>query len=344
MSPDEQSRIIAFAHPAFAKFENLLFRLSAESGEPVAVVSLGQTEAALPLRGIRREFAIADDSPDGRMLDLVVRGLDFVKALHLGEALPSELFSRKASWKIAERHKRIAHQRLTMQMVSWLYGEEHLITSPEELAQVADDPQTRRRVSQAFEEVAERLGIGRERKEEVVGHIEVLSDELAYIEALRDLFQHILSIDRKLQALRKVYAHEKSVLEVADPVARLTRLAVDHYRDKFDECDAQTGEILNALKNIDAHINYIRAVRDDLHMRLMAWEELVRDWSAVKAEASPKVPDLIRRTYRFLAPRFMPVNEWVLVSQMQGKPIDARGKSLLASPAHQKNIGKVMKW
>lgn len=344
MSAPDDLRTVAFSHPAFAKLSNLFFRLGDDAGEPVAIVSLGESEAALPLRGLRREFGIAEDSPDGRMLDLVVRGLAFVKALRLGDPLPSELFTRKASWKIAERHKRIAHQRLTMQMVSWLYGEEHLITNPDELAQVAEDPQTRKRINQAFEEVAERLGIGRERKEEVVGHIETLSDELAYIEALRDLFLHIKSIEQKIQALRKIYARERSVLEVADPVARLARRAIDGFQEKFDECDAQTGEILGAVKNIDAHISYIRAMRDDLHMRLIAWEELLKAWSVVKPEAAPGIPELLRKTYHFLAPRFMPVNEWVLVSQIQGRPVEASGKSLRSSAAKQKNIGKVMKW
>lgn len=334
--------IVAFEHPAFGKLENLHFRLSEATGEPVAMVSLGANEAALSLRGLRREFAIVDDSRDGRMLDLVARALFYVKGLRPGDALPKEIVTREASWQCSERHRVIAYQRLTMQLVSWLYGEEHLITDPDALAQVADDPQTKKRVNQAFDEVAERLGLDHDRRHEIVGHIQALSQELAYIEALRDQFLHLKAMERKIQGLRKLYGHERSVLEVADPVARLARLAVADFQAMFDEVDAQTGEIIGALKNIDAHFNYIRAKRDDLHRRLMAWDELLREWRDAKLEVAPDKPDLLRKTYRFLAPRFMQVDEWVLMTRPQ--PHGGGGRDLLAPEPAKKPIGGSMAW
>jgi hypothetical protein len=55
------------------------------------------------------------------------------------------------------------HSGVLGNMVSWLTGNEHIVTSPEELAQVAEDPQVKKQVSLAFAEAAEALGLGRER-------------------------------------------------------------------------------------------------------------------------------------------------------------------------------------
>ena len=63
------------------------------------VVLLGEREAALPLRALQREFDIADESEDGRMLALIAASLDFVTSLRLGDALPAEVLSGEASWE-----------------------------------------------------------------------------------------------------------------------------------------------------------------------------------------------------------------------------------------------------
>jgi hypothetical protein len=58
-------------HRLFASFADPLFRRAESDGSPVMVVKLGDREAAIPLRSLQREFAIADDSDDGRMLGLI---------------------------------------------------------------------------------------------------------------------------------------------------------------------------------------------------------------------------------------------------------------------------------
>lgn len=342
--------VVAFRHAFFARLDGLHFRISEQTGEPVAVVKLGDTEVALNFRGIRKELKLAEDDPDSRMLELIGDGLQYVRGLRPGEPLPRELTTRQASWEPEERHKVIAHQRLTVQLVSWLSGEEHVITNPDELQQVADDPVTRKKVRTAFDEAADKLGIGRDRKHEVVERLEQLTSELSYIEALRDVVNAVKAMEQKIQGLRKLYGHERSVLEIADPVARLMGAAVKEFSELLMQVDAQTCEIMGLMRNIENHTNYIRMIRDELHRRTMAWDEMLARWSRIKVEMGSDKPDLLRDTYHFLAPRFMQVNEWVLVTKLQENKDDkdkARGVSLLGANEPMKKIKfakGVMQW
>ena len=78
------------------------------------------------------------------------------------------------------------------------------------------------------------------------------------------------------------------------------------------------------LKNIDNQVGYIRQVRDDLHRRLMPWDDIIRVWKGVFVVRSEQTITRIRDLYQFLAPRYMQVNEWVLVTKRgfeKAKPI-----------------------
>jgi len=322
-APAELEGEIAFEHKFFGSFEDLYFRLT-DAGEPVAVLKLATNEAVLSLEGIKREFMLKEDSHDFRMLDKVAEGLQFVRGLRPGDALPKEVTTREASWEPQDRHRRIAYQRLTMQLVTWLTGNEHVISNVAELAQVADDPQVKKNIQLAFTEAAEELGLGRENRDEVVRYIETLAQELAYIEALRDTFGEVQKIDEKLQGLRRIYGADRSMIDTTDQVARLSQRALKLLQDYFDQVDAQTGEILSMLKNIENQIGYIREVRDALHCRLLPWEDFIQIWKTVFVVRSDENTNRIRDIYQFLAPRYMQFNDWVLVTRrgaIKAKPL-----------------------
>ncbi|MSO75395.1 MAG: hypothetical protein EXQ87_00575 [Alphaproteobacteria bacterium] len=57
-------------------------------------------------------------------------------------------------------------------------------------------------------------------------------------------------------------------------------------------------------------------MRDNLHRRLVVWDEMFTLWLPVRMERSEANANLLRKTYRFLAPRFMQVDEWVLLTQI----------------------------
>lgn len=327
---DVDPDVIGFDHKFFQSFDELYFRIT-DSGEAVAVLKLANNDAILAFDGIKREFMLAEDSRDAQMLNRVAEGLLYVRGLRIGEKLPKEILTREASWDPTERHRRIARQRLTMQLVTWLTGDEHIFTSAEELAQLAEDPQVKKNINLAFAEAAEEIGLGRERREEVVLYIEQLAKELSYIEHERDVYVEIRKVDEKVQGLRRLYSSDRGMIETTDQVARLSQRALKVIGDYFEQVDAQTGEILAMLKNIENQVGYIRGVRDELHRRLLPWEDIIPVWKTVFIVRSEDNIARIRDIYQFLAPRFMQVNDWVLMTR--------RGVETKKKP-----MGGVMRW
>ena len=343
--PGDRPRI-TFEHWFFNKLEDVHFQKSDQSGEPVMIVHYAKNPISMTFKGIMKEFKIPEDSHDGQMLEIVAKSLKFFKAMRIGEMVPKEITSREASWDLSQRHIKIAYQRISVQLVNWMTGGQSVITDPEELLQLADDPQTKKTINEAFGEAAEKLGLGRDNKEKVVAYVEQLAHELAYIEALRDRFRKICDMEEKIQTLRRVYGRERSVMEVADQVARLGERAVAEFNDLFLEVDAQTGEILSVLRNLQAQIGYIRDKRDELYSRLMAWDEILGQWAHAQLKVSPENPELLRRTYQFLAPRFMMVKEWVLMSKlMQQQSGKIKAVSQMGGPELKgKKAFQAMRW
>ena len=321
---------VQFEHKFFSSFEDLYFRLT-DDQEPVAVVKLAKSnEAILGFDGIRREFGIKPDTHDDEMLNQIANALQYVSGLRLGDEFPKEVYSGEASWDPSERHFMIAKQRLTMQLVTWMTGNEHIFTTAEELLMMAEDPQLKKNISLAFDEAAHELGLGRDQREQVVGQIEALAKELAYIEAMRDTFGEIKKIDEKIQGLRRLFSVDRTMIDTVDQVARLSQRCVKSYADIFEQVDAQTGEVMAMLKNITNQLTYIHKVRDDLYRRMRPWEEFIRTWKMVFVQRSDDNIFRIREIYQYLAPRYMKVNDWVLMSKLNSEK--------------KKPLGGVLRW
>jgi hypothetical protein len=311
---------VVFDNKVFGRMEGSYFRKSEQSNEPVFVVSLGGEEVTLPFKGLSREFGIEPVSHDDKMLRMIVESLDFVNFLVLGDDIPKEILTGEASWEVTEEHRRIAYQRLSMQLVAWMSGgEEDQITDPEQLLQIADDPATKEKVSSAFNEAAKSLGYADGETEKVIENIEELAEEIAFIETLREKFRDVQMMEDKLKKLKTVFGRERSVQDLITPVARLVVIAREEFEMKFDEVDAQTGEIIGVLKNLEAQKLYIRGCRDELYKRLMAWGDLLESWRKEPVSKSKSATELIRETYRFLAPRFMKSDEWQLSAHLHEK-------------------------
>ena len=69
------------------------------------------------------------------------------------------------------------------------------------------------------------------------------------------------------------------------------------------------------LKNITNQLDYIHKCRDELYKRLHPWEDFIRKWKTVYIVRSEENVMRIREIYQFLAPRFMKVNDWVLMTK-----------------------------
>ena len=311
---------IAFDHKFFESADGGCFRMSEQGDLPVFAFQItGENQQiVLSFNGIKREFGL-EDSADGRMLDLIAEALKFVKVMRIGDKLPPELSTREASWETKPQHVTIARNRLTVQLITWIGGEEKIINDLEKLRAILDDPKIQHKINQALDEAAARLGGENQDRERVLELLESLADELAHIEALRQEFEKIISMQKKAKDLLKCYANELSVSEQINPVIRLLSIAIKEYKEVFDELDANIGEIVSVMRNIERHTEYIRHTRDYLYCRLISWDNMFSRWEPVRARRQLDNENLLRDTYSFLAPRFMPEDEWILLSKVHEK-------------------------
>ena len=108
--------------------------------------------------------------------------------------------------------------------------------------------------------------------------VEELAQELAYIEALRDrLLRRVKVMAEKLNRIAQKYRGDGSHLETLTQVRRL-RAALKQISHRFDELDAQTGEVMPALRNTDSQRTFIRSNRDWLYRTQRAWQPLLLEW------------------------------------------------------------------
>ena len=298
------------------KLEKAYFSLEQEK-EPIFHCLLGTISAALPLPTLCSEFNIDPESNDGKLLDIIEKSLRYVKEIRPNDSIPRELLDGSASWAVDERHRIIAQSRLVVQMSSWLTGEETVISDIAQLEQLAEDPATKQRMQNAVAEIAERIGIGRDRKQEVMDKINDFARELSYIEALRDRYAATKQIVVMLSRLAKVYGNDRQVTEEIVRIQQLLRPPLVEFEATFNLVDAQTSEILNILKKFDAQVNFVREMRDDLSFRLRLWDDLIERWNnntltrpGQALARTGEAEALIKETYRFAAQNFLQGQTW----------------------------------
>ena len=137
------------------------------------------------------------------------------------------------------------------------------------------------RINEAIAEVADHLGLGRARKDQVLKLIENLAEDFAGLEALRDKALIVRMIHNRVQQLCRNLGTEMSVLEVGNQVSRLMEVARKDIRGRFEQVDKKTGQIIELLENSEAMTLYIRKVRNDLYSVLMPWDEMFELWEDV---------------------------------------------------------------
>jgi hypothetical protein len=300
-------------HKVFALFDAPLFRRSETDHTPVMMIRLGDRDVAMPLKSLQREFCIADDTPDGKMLNLIAEALEFVSALRIGDKLPSEVLTGAASWQPGAEHVRIASARLQIQLIDWLgskSGAAPCEITPETLAGDTVDASVRQTVHEALAQAADELRLPS--PDAVLEKIADLAQELAYIEALRDrLLRRVQAMAVKLERLAQTKTSDSSQAETLNRVRQLGSTALKQIRRRFDEQDAQIGEVMAALRHIESHRTFIRANRDWLYRSQRAWDPILQQWDATTPVLNEGMRTLLGRTYHFMAPRFMPATEWV---------------------------------
>jgi hypothetical protein len=283
----------------------------AQDGKPALFVRLGELRAAVSFPSLKSEFAIGEDTNDGRLLGLVEQALSFVKQVRPGDSIPSELLDGTASWSVDERHHLIARGRLAAQLAAWLGGGEASKLDADQVIELAEDADIKQRVQRAFDELAEKLGIGRERRQEVVDKIDGFAGELAYIEGLRDRYGEVQAIARKCRELGGFYKRDRTVIENLVRIRALMQTPLTDFDNSFEQVEAQTCEIMTVLRKFPEQVAFVRRMRDDLRRKLLKWDELIELWKIPHHDEPDRVDRLVRETYGFLARNYSLSNRWV---------------------------------
>ncbi|MDE1149201.1 MAG: hypothetical protein PW843_21780 [Azospirillaceae bacterium] len=316
-SPNRSTHFL-FDHKVFT-VDGCRFILSKGNDEPVMCMKLGKLDVEVPLEKLCNEFGIEPRSFDGQLLSMAAKGLKYVREIRPGDTIPNELIDGTSSWRVDDRHYNIARGRLTVQLVTWMTGGETVVSSPEQLEQVVEDPSTKARVREAFLVIANRLSLTGDPEEEIGMHIDMLARELSYIEALREKAATLQAIRTGLETAHRLYKAERMVKEEVVRMQTLSLPPIADLEQRFAQIDAQTGEILAMLKKFDQNVVYIREMRDDLHQSLLPWEDILNDWRDVVVEKSPELDALLKRTYHFLAKRFSQASQWRLANRAAPK-------------------------
>jgi hypothetical protein len=113
-------------------------------------------------------------------------------------------------------------------------------------------------------------------------------------------------------------------------VVRLANIAATELSQQFDVVDSQTTDTLLLLQNIERHRGFLRPCRDRLYSTLLEWESILKAWDGLPSNLQKEVEGVwkvIEDTYRFLAPRYMTVQEWQTITAVPDKT--ERNKSAL---------------
>jgi hypothetical protein len=307
-----------FEHKVFS-VEGSYFAVDANSGSATFYVPLGDIHGVLSLAQLMNGFNLAG-TKDADLLQLVERGLQFVRRIHPGDSIPSEILDGSASWSVDDRHRMIAESRLRVLLGTWIAGKEAQVRDVSELLKMANDPDIRDKMQEAVTAIAEKLGLGRERRVEVLDRVDKLGRELSYIEALRDRFAAVKMIVMKLGQLQALYGPERGFAEEVKRVLVLMRKPISDFDRMFTEVDGQTSEIVSVLANFESQVRFIRETRDALHGRFMPWDELITRWQEQPVEIGTPTEGLLRATYRFMARHFSQDETWNLQFGQTAKP------------------------
>lgn len=307
--PDPNTHFV-FQHRIF-ELPDARFDMAGRERGPVLRVKLGDLDAVIPIDDVASEFGIKPDSQDGRLLVQVAQGLRFVKDIRPGDSIPSELLDGTASWRVQEHHREIAKNRLMMQVATWLGGAESVVLDLRELRRLSVDPAVQDRVRDGISRIAGTLGLGADRRDEVLDMIDRFSRELSYIEALRERYNAAAGIGDKLTRIEKLYRDEKLFHEEVRRTRILIRPAVQSFSGLFEQADAQTSEIVAILKSYDSMVKFVREMRDELHQRLVIWDEIIPIWNIGLDRRHDEIRDAVRATYRFVAVNFPQTHDWL---------------------------------
>lgn len=307
-------------HSVFKTFDDPFFRISEVERRPVIVIRLDDREASLPISGMMREFSIHPADADGVMLHQVCCALEFVTGLRIGDRLPSEILTGKASWTADEAFHDRAMARFNLLLLAWTTGKPSS-SIRDDLAAAGMTPVDGPTLKKGLRRLADQAG-GID-VDEVMQRIQRVAHEFAHIDSLRNqLLRGAQRVGLVLDRLAHNFRGDQTHKELLMQVRRLAKIGVADIQARFDAIDAIVADIVRAARSPDELIGLIRLHRDQLYVRNRAWDPYNMEWATIEAGHNARTWHLANETYRFLAPRFMTAIEWRTAtdSSLRSKP------------------------
>jgi len=309
--PDSTRRCV-LEHPVFRRVANIRFRRSPSDGTPVMIMPFDDREAALPLKGIQREFDIPDDSPDGRMLALIAESLGYVTALHPGDPLPAEVVSGDASWQPGGTHLRRAQVRLRVSLLGWHdpAAAKLAVRDLEGGGRMETDPELKTAMQHALRKAAADLAA--KSPEDVMARLDSLAGEFAYIEALRDrlLTRVQLLVARARRVAGGLNRSDSVRSDAINRVIKMTNTSLGELNGRFEKVDEVCRDIIGLLRDPDLRVAFVQENRDTLYRSQLGWEPILAQWDEVAEDEEMSLWQVVANTYQFLARRYLAVTEW----------------------------------
>lgn len=308
-SADPKTIEFEFEHKVFS-VEGCVFRKTEDGKDIGLFVPMGELLAAITVGQLRSTFDITPDSHDGRLLEKTVQALQYVKQLFPGDSIPVEVLDGSAYWMVEEQYFAVAMARITMQLIAWHTGEDTGEIDADQIVELAEDPENLKLVEKAYGAMAEKLGYGSDRPQDVIDLVKKLAQELSYVEALRDKLGKTRQFQAKLGKLFAANEDDKPLRESITRCNTLVNNPIKQIYGLFEALDVNTGEILQTLRRYDAQVKYIREVRDELRDIYLLWEEILDQWLAFDSPDPQEIDNMIRTTYRFAASNFAQKDDW----------------------------------
>jgi hypothetical protein len=304
----------AFEHKIF-QLQDVHFALTGQDKIPALRMSVGDHEASIPLESVCQEFKIDRQSSDGQLLERVAEGLKFVKDIRPGDTIPRELLDGTASWTIDDGHKVIAKNKVMVAVAAGGSGLERSKLSPQQILALLAKPETKAQTENGLDKISLALGMGEGKRQDVLDLIDQLARELAYIEGLRDRYAHAGAIVGKLAQVASLYKYDRIFIDEINRVKVLIRPPIMAFRSVFAQVDGQVDDVVVMLKTFDRQLVYIREMRDELHQKMMIWDEAIENWEIDLSRKSDTLKEVVESTYHFVAHNFPQSTKWLSVSE-----------------------------
>ncbi|CAK0746586.1 DUF2326 domain-containing protein [Azospirillaceae bacterium] len=299
-----------FRHKVFTATGGYFALSQDDQREPVFIVPLGESSGVVPLHKLCDAFDILPYSHDGKLLDLVIESLKYIKVIRPGETIPGELLDGTASWAIEDRHRIMGMGRITLCVVSWVSGEQFEVHNEDDMECFLRNPDVKARVLEAMPALATILELGQHRIELVQARLDGLGHELSYIEALREEFGKVRAMQEKMVTFQAIYRRDRNTLDEISQTLRLMAKPLAEIDRLFGQVDFQMADVPSLFRVYDAQVDLFRTLRDQIHVKLLEWEHLIDVWADVPVECCSQAINAMRETYRFLAQRYVTTKVW----------------------------------